>query len=132
MEQISKEAQYKENQRKRLASYIVGSKDINGEIITKIFARRDEYVIYEIRTKNISDSIKVYIDTETEEDKKGLIDNYNSVLAKYTEIKGLLYKVVDDTSLKGRIGHILSNAISGNVADANIQFDKLKVEIDNY
>lgn len=126
------EKKYKEEQRKRLASFIVGAKDSKGEIITKIFSNADEYVIYEIKTNNISDSIKVQIDTETEEDKKGLINNFNKVRAKYSEIKGLLYKVVDDTSLKVRIGHILSHAIAGNPDDANNQFEKLKGEINTY
>lgn len=123
------EKKYKEEQRKRLASYVVGAKDSNGEIITKIFSKGDEYLIYEIKTNNISDSIKVLIDTETENDIKGLIKNFNDVRANFGELKGLLYKVVDDTSLKGRIGHILSHAISGNTNDANEQLNKLKSEI---
>jgi hypothetical protein len=121
---------YKTEQRERMKSYIVGSKDSSGNTISKVFSKGDEYIIYEIATKNLSDSIKVLIDTEIE-DNKIPIENFSSVREKFTKIKGLLYKVVDDTSIKARIGHILTHAINGKPDEANNQFDDLIQEIES-
>lgn len=123
------ELKYKAEQRKRMKSYHVGSKDNSGNIISKVFSKGDEYIIYEITTKNLSDSIKVIIDTEIDDNKEP-IENFSSVREKFTKIKGLLYKVVDDTSIKARIGHILTHAISGKIQEANQQFDDLILEIE--
>lgn len=120
--------EYKEEQKKRLAKFKVGEKDANGYSITKVFGRGDEYVVYEIDTKDLVDSLKVWIDTKVEEDKVP-INHYNSVRAKFSEVKGLLYKVVDKTTVKTVISHILINAITGNPDKANIQFDELITQI---
>ena len=122
------EKKYKEEQRKRMASLIVGSKDQSGNFITKILSKSDEYVIYEIKTKTLSESLRVQIDTEKENDKT-LIDLFNAVRVNFAKLKGLLYKVNDDTSIKTRIAHIISHALSGKADEANKQFDELIVEI---
>jgi len=120
--------EYKEKQKERMRNYVVGSKDFSGNIITKIFSKGDEYLVYEIKTKELSDSIKVLIDTEIEHDCKAP-ENFFAVREKFTKLKGLLYKVVDDTSIKARISHILSHAITGKPDEANILFDDLINEI---
>ena len=124
------ELKYKEDQRKRMSNYIVGGKDFTGNTITKIFSFADEYVVYEIQTKDLADSIKVLIDTELEEDKQ-LGDRLNEIRANFSKIKGLLYKVNDDTSVKTRIAHIISHALNGKTEDANVQFKSLIEEINN-
>lgn len=124
----TEEQEYKEKQKERIESYIVGSKDSTGNIITKIFSKGDEYLVYEIKTMELSDSIKVMIDTKIEDDHVP-IDNFSVVREKFTKLKGLLYKVVDDTSIKARIGHILSHAITTNPTQANSFFDNLIEEI---
>ena len=98
---------YKEQQKQDLAKYKIGEKDSNGYTITKIFGRGDEYVVYEIDTKDLVDSLKVWINTQIEENTVP-IDNYNKVRAKFSEVKGLLYKVVDKTTTKTIIAQILS------------------------
>jgi hypothetical protein len=123
------EKKYKAEQRERMRTYVVGSKDSTGNTISKMFSKGDEYIIYEIETKYLSDSIKVLIDTEIE-DNNVRVENYSSVREKFTKIKGLLYKVIDDTSIKARIGHILAHGINGKVDEANRQFDDLIVEIE--
>ncbi len=40
--------EYKEEQKKRINAIVVGAKDANGNSITKIFSKSDEYAIYEI------------------------------------------------------------------------------------
>lgn len=120
--------EYKEKQKDRINSYIIGSKDSSGNIIKRIFAKGDEYLIYEIKTDQISDSIKVLIDTKVEDDSRPL-EYFYSVREKFTKLKGLLFKVVDDTSIKARISHILSHAITGNPDEANKFFENLIEEI---
>jgi ribosome-associated toxin RatA of RatAB toxin-antitoxin module len=122
------EKKYKEEQRKRLASLTVGSKDLSGNFITKVFSKADEYVIYEIKTNTLSESLRVQIDTEKENDKT-LIDLFNHVRVNFAKLKGLLYKVNDDTSVKTRIAHIVSHALSGKADEANKQFTELIDEI---
>lgn len=119
---------YKAKQKEKMESHKIGSLDISGNTITKIFSKGDEYLVYEIKTKELSDSIKVRIDTILEKDPEP-INNFAMVREKFTQLKGLLYKVVDDTSIKARIGHILSHAITGNPDEANTQFDILIKEI---
>lgn len=121
--------EYKQRQQEKMKSFIVGSKDTTGNTITKIFSKGSEYVIYEIETKVLSDSIKVIIDTVKEEDTAPL-EYFYAVREKFTKLKGLLYKVIDDTSIKARIGHILSHAITGKPTEANNQFDSLMCEIE--
>ena len=121
--------EYKEKQRERMRGYLVGAKDNIGNTITQIFSKTDEYLVYEIKSKALSDSIKVLIDTEVETNSIPL-DNFALVREKYITLKGLLYKVVDDTSIKARIAHILSHAITGFTAEANTQFDRLIEEIE--
>lgn len=122
------EKKYKEEQRKRLGSLIVGSKDPSGNFITKVLSKSDEYVIYEIKTKTLSESLRVLIDTEKENDKT-LIDLFNQVRVNFAKLKGLLYKVNDDTSIKTRIAHVISHALSGKAEEANKQFEELIEEI---
>ena len=124
------ELKFKEEQIARMKSFSVGGKDILGNTISRIFSKGDEYVVYEIKTKELSDSIKIFIDP-IKEDEKEIEDYFCAVRQKFTEIKGLLYKVVDDTSIKVRISHILSHAITGKPDEANTQFDTLISEINN-
>ncbi len=124
-----KKAEYKKAQQKRMSLYIVGGTDINGYHITKIFARGDEYVIYEIETSDLVESIKVYIDNITELDDSGVVKRYNSIRVKFVEIKGLLYKVVDKSTIKTVIAQILAHGLIEKPEEANTQFDKLKSAI---
>jgi hypothetical protein len=126
---MTKEEEYKKEQAARMLSYQVGSKDRIGNKITKIFSKGGEYLVYEIKTNDLSDSIKLSIDTAIEDDDEPLKKFYE-VREKFTKLKGLLYKVTDDTSIKARIGHILSHAITGKPNEANTQFELLIDEIE--
>ncbi len=123
-----KAEEYKKQQKLTIDKYKVGEKDTNGNLITKIFGRGDEFVVYEIETKDLVDSLKVWIETRIEDDRVP-IDNFNKIRAKFSEIKGLLYKVVDKTTTKAIISQIVINAIRGNVEEANRQFGDLVKQI---
>lgn len=122
--------EYKQAQKKRLEGFKIGAQDQNGNTITKIFGKGDEYVVYEIETKNLVDSVKVYIDNLTEKDESGIINRYNEIRAKFVEVKGLLYKVIDTSTIKTIISQILIHGIVTNPEHAKGEFDKLKITID--
>jgi len=119
---------YKVKQKEELDKYKVGALDSNDYKIINIFGEGDEYVIYEIETNHFVNSVKVFIKTLNEDDKTP-IQNYSNVRAKFTEVKSLLYKVVDKQATKTIIAHILINAILGRVDLAHMQFDQLIKQI---
>ncbi len=125
-EEMKKEKaeKYLQQQKENIAKYKIGERDSGGNTITKIFGRGDEYVIYEIETKDLTDSLKVWIETKIEDNKEP-IDNYNKIRVKFSEVKGLLYKVVDKTATKSIISQIIIHAIRGNFEEANQQFASL-------
>ena len=110
------------------SKYCVGNKDVLGNTITKVFVKYDDFVIYEIQTKILSESIRIQID-EIGDRKPKENDCFPAVRKAFAEIKGLLYKVNDDSSIKSRIAHILSHALNGKADEANEQFKALKDEI---
>lgn len=127
IEETSKEvtrAEYKKKQEQELQNYKIGERDINGNLITKVLGRGDEFVVYEIETKDLVDCLKVHIKTKIEEDTLP-IDNFNDVRTKFSEAKGLLYKAVDKTATKLAIAQIVIHAIRGKSEAANYQFENL-------
>ncbi|WP_339810686.1 hypothetical protein [uncultured Imperialibacter sp.] len=126
---MTPEEEFKERAKRILSGYTKGAKDQSGNEIISIFLRADEFVIYEIESKNLVDSIRIAIEPWTKEDKNGRESNYFKIRAKYIEVKGLLYKVVDDSSVKSRIAPILALAINGSIEEAEKQLDDLINEI---
>lgn len=120
--------EYKIKQQERISAFKVGSNDPSGYKIIKIHGRGDEFVVYEIETTELTESIKVWIDTMVEEDFVP-INNYEGVREKFAIVKGLLYKSVDKTTSKSIISHILVSAIHSGPEGANAQFDRLIVQI---
>lgn len=121
---------YEEEQKKRMASYVNGGCDSLGNTIAYIYSKGDEYVIYGVKSCSPAESIKVWID-ERHENDHSKEDNFCQVREKFAKLKGVLYKVRDDVSIKYRIAHILSHAIGGKVEEANKQFDELMQEIED-
>jgi hypothetical protein len=124
------EKNFWDEQKEFMKSIRVGSADRSGNIISRVITRADEYVIYEIQTTLLSDSIKVSIASIVEMDTF-LIERFDAIRVSVSKIKGQLFKVNDDVSYKGRIGHIISHALSsGDTEASNKEFDKLETEID--
>lgn len=121
---------YKEKQQSRLAAFKVNSPDPSGNKITRVFGRGDEYVVYEIESRDLADSIKVNIDTTTEEDDSGIIKRYNQIRIKFVETKAFLYKAVDKSAIKSVIAQILIHGMLEDPATANQEFESLKERID--
>lgn len=123
-----KAEQYKIEQQKRIGSYMVGAKDQSGFTILRIYGRGDEYVVYEVETRNVADSLKVLIDTVVEENNTP-INNYIAIKQKVIIVKSLLYKCVDKSTIMATISHTIITAIEGQVDAANQHLEDLIKEI---
>lgn len=128
---MTPEEKFENEAKSKLAKYTKGVKDTGNNEITRIFLSSDEFVIYEIVSNNIADSIRIAIEPWTKEDKNNKESNFIKIRAKYVEVKGLLYKVLDEVAIKSRIAHILANAVDGNLEQSEDQLENLKLEIDS-
>lgn len=106
---------------KSLSAFQIGTADLNGYKITKIYARTDEIVIYEIETPDLVDSIRLCID-DSQESGKTAWNRYNEVRVSFIDIKSYLYKAVDKASAKSKIAQILMHGIYSDPKDANNEF----------
>jgi hypothetical protein len=126
-EKVLTPEQYKKEQQKRMDLFKIGVKDHLGNTVKNIFTKSDEYVVYEIETTILSDSLKVLVDPFVE-DNIVPIENLTSVKPKFAELKGLLYKVDDIDTMKSRIGSVLP-LFFHHPDQANEELEKLKGEI---
>ena len=92
---------YLEKQKETLASYVVGAQDLSGHTIKNIYARGDEYIIYDNAENAIHQSIKVMIYTKIEEDSTKIFA-LNSVKKNFDKLKMVLYKSGDNPLHKQR------------------------------
>lgn len=112
---------YLEKQKKDLAAHVIGAKDVNGNTITKIYAKGDEFVIYEIADLPPVESMKVRIFTKVEDNDKPLM-NFQAVKDSFDSLKSIMYRMGGDTSYKQRAASAVVMAILGRVDEAKNQF----------
>lgn len=124
-ENLVLEPTYKTEQRARLAKHQIGEQDLNGYTISKIFARGDEYVVYEIREAKDIESLRVLIDTEIEDNKAPIL-NFQKVKDRFDKLKSVMYKSGMDASYKARAASALVTAIHGNIDEAKELFDSIE------
>ncbi len=123
----TKEETYLRDQKQKIEGIRVGEICPAGCKITKIFARGDEYVIYEIESNNPIESIRVYIHTKIEENETP-IQNFNKAKDSFDRIKSILFKYSADTSYKQRAASALVVAIRGSTEEANTIFEKIETD----
>jgi len=89
---LTNEQRYHQEQKTRISQYKVNAKDENGNLITKIYARGDEFVIYESTDFPVYESLRINLDTIKEDDTekgkslaeiKGDIDKFLAACARY-------------------------------------------------
>lgn len=90
-----------------------------------MFSKQNEYVIYEIETKDINNCIKVFIDGYTDESERKIKNRFNKVKLKYIEAKGILAKSSNFEMMKHRIAHTLSTSLDNDDIDGIEQFNSL-------
>lgn len=119
---------YKIEQQQRMKEFVVGNKDSSGDKITNILRKADEYVIYEVETKNLSQTIRIQIDSILEDDNS-LTEKFTEISGVYIKLRGLMYKVTDVNTFKYQIAYAVSLAFAGKVEEAKQQMDSLITEI---
>jgi len=121
----AREEVYLREQKQAIAGIKVGEICPAGCKVIKIFARGDEYVIYEIESQNPVESIRVYIHTQIE-DNETPIENFNKAKDSFDRIKSILLKYGADSSYKQRAASALVVAIRDNVTEADNIFNKIE------
>lgn len=106
IDENDKAQKYLKVQKETLASYKIGSNDIVGYTIKNIYARGDEYVIYDTSDTAVHQSIKVIVYTKIEEDTK-IINAFNEVKENFDKLKTVLYKSGDNPLHKQRAASAL-------------------------
>ncbi|WP_151825270.1 hypothetical protein [Acinetobacter bereziniae] len=101
-EQETKAEKYLKEQKETLSAMRVGELDKNGYPIKNIYARGDEYIIYDTNDTSIHQTIRVFIYTEIEEDPKKIIPAFNQVKFNFDKLKTVLYKSGDNPLHKQR------------------------------
>jgi len=125
------EETYQEKQVRILESFKVNRNDQSNNKIKKIFVKRDEYVIYEIATNMLSESLKIYIMTkeEEEDDPAGLLDNFNKIKIELNEVKAILYKAKRENAFKQIISSAIAHGMEGEREQAIQQLIDIKNRI---
>ena len=113
----------------KLSKIKCGSKTESGQNVKWVYLKADEYVIYEVESKDLSNSIRVSVEPWTEDDKNNREGNFFKISATYVEMKGLLYKVFDEANVKSRLASLIGLAINGDVETATEGFKLLRDEI---
>lgn len=126
---LTPKEKYEKEAQEKLAKYVVGGTNPSGNKISWIFMKSDEYIVYEVETADVANSIRVVVEPWTENDENNLLGNFFEIKSKYTEVRGLLYKVSNFQDIKSKIASIISTGIMGNVDNAKAQFDTLIEEI---
>ena len=106
-----------------------GGKDDAGNIVKRVLAVGNEYVIYEIDDPDVNHSIKIIIDGHTDESEKIVADRYLKVKMKYIEAKGILRKSSNFGMMKDRIAQTLASALSSDDVDGVREFNSLIAQI---
>lgn len=96
-----KAQKYLEKQKKTLESFVVGAPDLSGHIIKNIYARGDEFVVYDNADSTIHQSIKVIIYSKIDEDNSKIVA-FNNIKKNLDKLKTVLYRSGDNPIHKQR------------------------------
>lgn len=101
------------------------AEDMSGNKVVNVLAKHNEYVIYEIETKDINNRIKVFIDGRTDHSEEKIQKRFNDVKQKYIEAKGMLSKSSNFEMMKHRVAHTLSTALNSDESGGADTFEDL-------
>ena len=99
-------------------------------LIKNIYARGDEYLIYDSTDVSIHQTIRVMIYTKVDEDNS-TINAFNNVKIKFDKLKSVLYKSGDNSLHKQRAASAIVIALQehNRVDEVNTVLDTLSDEI---
>lgn len=104
---------YEKNRKSIMENIKVGLRDICDYEITKIYTIADEFVIYEIKTEILAESIRTYIHTIDPDDDL-LATRLDSLRNMISKAKQSIYKAIDPVVFKGTIAGCISHGLRGN------------------
>ena len=127
---IDEKEAYTKKQQETLEAMKIGSPDVNGYLIKNIYARGDEYLIYDSTDVSIHQTIRVMIYTKVDEDNS-TINAFNNVKIKFDKLKSVLYKSGDNSLHKQRAASAIVIALQehNRVDEVNTVLDTLSDEI---
>ncbi|MDD3381664.1 MAG: hypothetical protein PHD68_10740 [Rugosibacter sp.] len=118
---------YLAEQKSAISSMVVGAKDLNACRITKVFARGDEYVIYEVADLSQIESLKICIYTKIEDDTIP-IKNFQQIKDSFDRLKSIMYRTGADQSYKQRAASAIVTALLGNVDESKNLFKNIETD----
>ncbi|EHT6200815.1 hypothetical protein KXO63_002140, partial [Escherichia coli] len=122
------ERKYKKAQQEAIAAFQIGAKDEAGYTISHIFAKSDEFIVYDAAELPSHESIRIYIKTKKDDDTT-LIDNYNKVKKYLDGFKSHCYKYKCGVEYKRRAATALAHGIYGDTDEAIRKFNDINSEI---
>ncbi|HHN9233518.1 hypothetical protein [Escherichia coli] len=122
--------QYEKEQKEKLEQYIVGSTDYAGNKITRIYARGDEFVIYETHDVPIHESLRVYIQSKDENDES-IVMRFQKSKQHFDEFIAHCYRYNCSSIYRKRAATILSSILLGINDPIKNNFQKINEDIKN-
>ena len=120
---------YAEEQKKRMAGYTIGKTDNSGNVISKIFSRGDDFLIYEIEGAAESDSFRVLVDTKIDSDPNEYVKKYEKIKPEISKFRSILHKGVHDKSVKHRAAGAISTALRGDIETSRKIFAEINTSV---
>jgi len=121
--------QYRKEQKARLAAFVIGAKDLSGDLITKIYSRGDEYVIYEVAGLSEEEAFRTLIDTAIEEDPEGILGRFEDIKLEIVTFRSMIFKGIHDKSVKHQAAAAISTALRGDTAKAKEIFQSISERV---
>ncbi|MDR0970689.1 MAG: hypothetical protein LBM67_09160 [Lentimicrobiaceae bacterium] len=113
------------------AHYVVGGIDEEGHKITDIYVKTPDYVIYEVETDKLSQSLRINIyeilEKKEEEKYKRLRTNLRKVYDEIAKVREALYKSSDPSAVKAQAASYISLALDYD----NSEYEEKKKECKN-
>jgi len=115
---------------KNIASFKVQNRDLDGDVITNIFAKGDEYVIYSIkRDGEENETLRFYIETYDKSDPEKLIENFSMIRENLVDFRSILHMSKDRKDAMQRATHAIVTAIKGNIEESKQIFNTIITSI---
>ena len=128
-------AQRRARIKRELDGYKVNSRDCYGRTIKNIFAKGDEYIVYQAEGDNLSLSFTTLIDPFDEHDQQCLSKNYNEIEEHITRFRAILERSANPLTCMKQASHGICLAIEGDINKGinivNEVIDRINIEYNN-
>lgn len=123
-------ADYKKQHKEMMVFFKVGASDPFGNKIKRILSTSDSYVIYEIDTDVISESLRVQVFAADPGNSINLEGNFEEIRVPLNEVRSVLYKARRDNAFKNIIASAIVQGLNGKVEQSIDYLNKIKLRIE--